>query len=149
MKSARPQDCAQLVATQLIVGWFQSIIPSGMTLPTTVLFVYLLGPLLTASSVAGFAELYSFAMYQISGAVQNELPTSNLWAQLVLAELLWFWSPDDVTGTLGKYCSVQAGCQLVLNMAAAEIRTDAVLATGVTISGLAVVLGLTSGKKKG
>ena len=43
---------------------------------------------------------------------------------------------------------MQAGGQLVLNLAAAEIRTDAVLATGVTISGLGVVLGLIN-KKKG
>lgn len=142
------QDCAQLVATQLIVGWFQSIIPSGMTLPTTVLLVYLMGPLLPKASIAGLAEVYNLALYQISASVQKELPTTNLWGQLVLAELLWFWSPDEVTGQLGKYCSVQVGCQLVLNMAAAEIRTDAVLATGVTISGLGVVLGLIN-KKKG
>ena len=141
----RLKECAQLVVTQLVVQWFQASIPDGMELPTTLLLIYTLSPLLDAGGGAGpnrmLSSLYTFALYQASSAVQ--LPGRDTWVQAAFAAGVWRSAPDPVTSLIGQFSSIQMVSQIILDASGAEIRTDPLLAMGGMVAGLGIVLELT------
>lgn len=134
-----------MVVTQLVVQWFQGAIPYGMELPTTLLFIHLLAPVLGPGGETDaspfVSDLYTLALYQVSGGIQ--LPGTEAWVQACFAALAWKMAPDPATAMIGQFSSIQIGSQIVLDAAGDMLRTDPFLATGLIVTGLGVALALT------
>lgn len=130
--------------TQLVFQWFSEGIPPGMEIPTTLLCVYLMAPLLGADGGASpspvFAELYTFVLYQASYAVR--FPGADAWTQAAFAASVWKLSTDPATATIARFSSIHRVNQIVLDASEAEIRTDPMLAMGAMVVGLRIVLEL-------
>lgn len=135
----RLQECAQLVVAQLVVRWFQDSIPDGMEFATTLLFMYLVFPMVGEASPL-LTELYVVSLYQVSETVQ--LPGPDPWAQAAYAGLLWKLARDPVSALVGQFSCVQTGARIVLDAGGALIRTDPILAAWIILTGMGAVLTL-------
>lgn len=135
----RLQECAQLVVAQLVVQWFQDSIPDGMEFATTLLFMYMVSPMVKQESPI-LTDLYVVSLYQVSGTIQ--LPGAEPWVQAAYAGLLWKLSRDPVSALVGQFSCVQVGSQIILGAGATLLRTDPILAAWFILTGMGVVLTL-------
>lgn len=137
------QECAQMIAIQLVVQWFQDSIPNGFEFTTTLLFMHMASPFVdTDKPMLFLTDLYAVALYKISGTIQ--LPGSDRFVQTVYAGLLWRVARDKVSILVGQFCCVQTAAQIVLDAGTFILRTDPILATWFIMCGLAVILSLAS-----
>ena len=121
----RVHETLDTLTMRLLTSWLAQSIPSGMSVPTSVLLVYLLSSL--ASRFPAATSLYSYALYSGSSGWATSLVEP--WLQGVACLYLWKMGPDKVARSLGQMTSVGFFSSYSMQSVTALAVTDPVLAT--------------------
>ena len=132
----RVHETMDLLAAHLVTAWLSQNIPNGMSIPTTILLIYILSALLDTFPLA--VDLYSYALY--TSSTELTIDRVELWLQGVAGFYIWKVGPDKVSKNLGKMASVSFFSTYVMQSINIIASTDPILATLIVAMSIGIIM---------